>query len=212
MAFILADLNKEVDNGTVTHRGPHHDDGGATLDSDPSNTSIATFTGRGFDLCAPETWKTSFHMDDIAHALGTLSRFNGHVHFYSVAEHALRVSEYLRATGHDDMTQLLGLHHDDTEAYIGDIPRPQKKLMTVWDMPFEEYEHYMAVTHLFPWLDIEYTDERWAEVKKADYAVYLKERSERPKPATQSHAMVPGVATEMFLLRDERLRQDLTGE
>jgi hypothetical protein len=209
MAFIVADINKEVTNGTVTHRGPHHHNGGSDLDDNGPATAISTWTGRAFDLVDISSWDESFWLEDIAQSLSTTARFGGHVKFYSVAEHSLRVCEWLRQAGHDTMTQLLGLHHDDTEAYVGDIPRPQKRLMKINDTDFSEYEHYMAVFHLFPWLGLEYTEERWAEVKKADYAVYLMERSERPQPATQSHAMVPGVACEMFLLRNERLMQDL---
>ena len=210
MAFVIDDLkSKGGGNGSVSRKGKHAMDGGADLDENGPYTAIATWTGKAFDLVDITSWEASFDLADIAQALSTISRFGGHTKFYSVAEHALRVSEYLRTTGEDDMTQLLGLHHDDTEAYMGDIPRPQKKLMKINDIDFEDYEHYMATFHLFPWLGIDYDEQRWATVKNADYKVYLMERDERPQPATTNHAMVPGVACELFLLRHLQLVADL---
>lgn len=60
---------------------------------------------------------------DIAHALGMLCRYNGHVsRFYSVAEHCVLMSE---AVSPDNA--LWALLHDATEAYVGDMIRPLKR-------------------------------------------------------------------------------------
>lgn len=198
--------------GSLTLTGPYAADGGKALDDNGPYTAIATHSGRAFDLAAPDTWADSIWLDDIAQSLSCITRYGGHTQFYSVAEHALRVSGWLFQNGYDDATQMLGLHRDDTEAYVGDIPRPQKKLMTIDGVPFDEYEHTLAEHHLFPALGVEYSDEMWAAVKKADFAVYEMERSERPTPAMEhKRAMVPGVAKEYWLLRHERLVQDLNG-
>jgi len=70
-----------------------------------------TFTGREVDpfnlrLCDVE-------LETIAHALANTCRFNGHTpRFYSVAEHAVRVSYFAWMVGGPRLA-LLALHHDD---------------------------------------------------------------------------------------------------
>ncbi len=67
------------------------------------------------------------NITDIAHALSNLCRFAGHVNqFYSVASHSIAVANILRRAGHDERTQLYGLLHDASEAYLVDIPSPFK--------------------------------------------------------------------------------------
>jgi 5'-deoxynucleotidase YfbR-like HD superfamily hydrolase len=86
---------------------------------DPSSW-ILTFMGEQFYPLAPAVER--IHIEDIAHALGHLCRFNGHVRsYYSVAEHSLRVSHAVPAEA-----ALWGLLHDAAEAYLGDVVRPLK--------------------------------------------------------------------------------------
>lgn len=79
------------------------------------------------------------HIEDIAAALAKLCRFGGHCReFYSVAEHSVRVSEYLQwlhanTSGALEPRRLLCLHgllHDASEAYLVDLPRPIKRNAT----------------------------------------------------------------------------------
>jgi len=94
----------------------------------PTSFEVETFTGRYVDtnLPDPETIK----LEDIAHALSQICRYGGHCSkFYSVAEHAVAVSKRLERRGCGAVLQLAGLHHDDAEAYLGDIPRPLKGLL-----------------------------------------------------------------------------------
>lgn len=86
-----------------------------------------TRSGKAFNLLDPDPRMVD--LEDIAHALGKITRFNGHcAHFYSVAEHSVLGARYL-ATGYGRATQRAFLMHDAAEAYIGDICRPLKKLL-----------------------------------------------------------------------------------
>jgi uncharacterized protein len=89
-------------------------------DSKRTSAWIQTYTGKQFwPLDAkPE----EVHIEDIAHALSMLCRFNGHLErFYSVAEHSVYVSQIV-----SEENQLWGLLHDSAEAYLSDIPSPVK--------------------------------------------------------------------------------------
>lgn len=64
---------------------------------------------------------------DVAWKLAQTNRYGGStIYPYSVATHAVFVAERLRRMGHSRKVQLLGLHHDDPEAFLGDIPKPWK--------------------------------------------------------------------------------------
>lgn len=80
-------------------------------------------------------------VEDIAHKLAQINRYGGSTsHPYSVAQHAVFVAERLKRQGFPRMTQLLGLHHDDPEFVLMDIPRPVKELFG---------EPYKALTRRF---------------------------------------------------------------
>lgn len=90
--------------------------------------AIETFGGAFVDTHRPDP--SSISLEDIAHALAQTCRFGGHCQrFYSVAEHAVFVSRRLERQTRDMAVVLAGLHHDDAEAYLGDIPRPMKPLL-----------------------------------------------------------------------------------
>jgi uncharacterized protein len=89
--------------------------------------TIETLSGQAFNVTDPDP--TTFDINDIATALSHICRYNGHVpFFYSVAEHSVRVADWLRDNGHDRTVQLTGLLHDASEAYVGDMVRPLKRL------------------------------------------------------------------------------------
>jgi hypothetical protein len=88
---------------------------------------IETSSGRTFD---PFSYNPDFAIEDIAHALSNISRWNGHCrHFYSVAQHSILVSQIMDSYGWDPLE---GLLHDGTEAYLCDIPSPFKQLFPDW--------------------------------------------------------------------------------
>ena len=86
---------------------------------------MQTATGRKFWPLDPRP--EDVDIEDIAHALSNVCRFGGHCReFYSVAEHSVRVSDYVGALGGAPWHRLAGLLHDATEAYLGDMIRPLK--------------------------------------------------------------------------------------
>jgi hypothetical protein len=95
-------------------------------------------------------------IEDIAHALSLVNRFNGHTHFpISVAQHSTFVS-YL-CEGHSPIIALQGLLHDASEAYIGDViswikkdatmahyrlleQEVQNRIYNLYEVPLEQFE------------------------------------------------------------------------
>lgn len=86
-------------------------------------STIRTWTGRYFDVANPRA--EDICIDDIAHALSLICRYNGHIdEFYSVAQHSILVASILPRE-----LQLCGLLHDASEAYFADVVRPAKRLL-----------------------------------------------------------------------------------
>lgn len=81
---------------------------------------IQTFSGGRIWPLDPRP--EEINIQDIAHALGNLCRFGGHVReFYSVAQHSVLISHIV-----PEELALAGLLHDASEAYLIDVPRPIK--------------------------------------------------------------------------------------
>lgn len=96
---------------------------------------ISTYSGAEFYV--QECNIEDIPIEDIAHALSLNCRFNGHVKkFYSVAEHSVLVSHLV-----SPKNALWGLMHDVTEAFVPDVPRPFKELIT----GFNEFEQSLSV-------------------------------------------------------------------
>lgn len=94
-------------------------------------SSILTFTGKHFDPTNPE--ENLINLSDIGHALSLICRGNGHVkYFYSVAQHSIACCQEAQARGYSDRVQLACLLHDASEAYLSDVTRPVKKLLTAY--------------------------------------------------------------------------------
>lgn len=106
-------------------------------------------------------------LDDIAHALSHLCRYNGHCpNFYSVAEHSSMVAEVIFEHKKDPKLAMCGLLHDASEAYIGDMVRPLKRSFP----EFKEMEE-KVMTRIIKAFDLYQTfisEEAQYWVKKAD--------------------------------------------
>jgi hypothetical protein len=89
---------------------------------------METFRGNQFFFKKPFDYQ--FSDVEISHSLSMQCRYGGHTQrFYSVAEHCCLISDWLLMRGLNPWIAYTGLHHDDAEAYIGDIPRPLKHML-----------------------------------------------------------------------------------
>lgn len=128
----------------------------------PGKYHIELNSGAYLDLAKPSPVMT---LDDVAHGLSHVCRFAGQTNrFYSVAEHACIVADKLRHEGRTPRVIFGGLHHDDTEAFLGDVTRPLKLLLR----DYADLEATMAMVIAealqLPFL----SDEEEALVKAAD--------------------------------------------
>jgi hypothetical protein len=92
---------------------------------------IMTASGRQFWPLTPRL--DDIVIEDIAHHLAALPRFNGATRRpYSVAQHSVLVSRRMEILASDARhwatVGLYGLLHDGSEAYLLDVPRPLKHL------------------------------------------------------------------------------------
>ena len=139
---------------------------------------IQAYSGRVFPLEPFDI--NAIHIEDIAHALSMLCRFNGHCRkFYSVAEHSVHVSHEIAPR-----LALLGLMHDAAEAYLGDVPTPMKNRLPAFS---EAEDHLMElVSHTFGFdLPSSGSDDK-LELKRADMQLLADEKEmltrQEPKP------------------------------
>lgn len=92
-------------------------------------TSIETYSGHYLDYFNPQA--DQIEIGDIARGLAHTCRYAGQTTvYYSVAEHAVRVRDWIVAAclgvpGPPEV-RLAALHHDSHEAYLGDWPSPLK--------------------------------------------------------------------------------------
>lgn len=178
--------------------------------SQHSRASIETYLGVEFFPLAPryeDIW-----VDDVAHHLATVNRYNGAAIVpYSVAQHSVVVSEWVERCArkgipeplrlnpdhaeHDAVTLAKwGLLHDASEAYIPDLASPVKRmLLHFWD-PIET-QLLVAVAQRFdlPWPIPDM-------VRHADKAVFKSERDSgvtRPVDWWQLHPDHPDAGVDI---------------
>lgn len=90
------------------------------------NGIINTYNGLLIDLLNPTV--DMINIDDIARGLAYKGHFGGMTPFYfSIAQHSTLVHELMLCKFmHNKQMLLLGLLHDASEAYIGDMVKPLK--------------------------------------------------------------------------------------
>jgi hypothetical protein len=122
---------------------------------------IQTVSGAKFYLLEPE--RNEYRIEDIAYALANKPRFASHCRpIVTVAQHSILMAE----TCEDKATALM---HDAAEAYLGDMPRPLKRLLPL----FKELEnkHLAQMAKVFGFTfplppEIKVADNRWLETER----------------------------------------------
>jgi uncharacterized protein len=133
---------------------------------------IQTFTNKKFHILDPRSEEIDLY--DLAHALALQCRFTGHTrHHYSIAQHVVLASHVVHPG-----FELETLHHDDSEAYIGDMSRPFKHFTSAGTV-YREVE-----TAVQDACDIKFgihSGQMSPEVKWADNAMLYSEKAQLMK-------------------------------
>lgn len=147
----------------------------------PKDVWILTRSGKAFNPLRPDP--ALICIQDIAHALSHMCRFNGHCSdFYSVAEHSVRMSYIVPPD-----QALVALMHDATEAYIADICRPVKPHLDNYaDI---ESRLWSAIRKRF-FLPLDLPD----DIKHADLVMLATERRDLMPPHYAEWPCLEGVA------------------
>jgi hypothetical protein len=117
-------------------------------------TWIRTFTGGKVYYFEPH--KSNIEIEDVAHALSLICRFNGAVtSFYSVAQHSVFVCDMIYNDTKDKSLAYTGLMHDASEAFISDVPSPFKSHFAGYKKAEKRMEKWLAARFDF---DFPYND------------------------------------------------------
>lgn len=109
-----------------------------------TNAWLETYTGVPFKILDIDP--RQINIVDIAQALSNQCRYNGHTReFFSVAEHCVHMTRYVRRMGGTPIEQLTTLLHDASEPYMGDMIRPLKHQMPLY-RELEEKIHAAVAT------------------------------------------------------------------
>lgn len=191
--------------------------------TEPNSAFIQTVNGNEF---YPETGKVStIDEDDIAHSLSNLCRYNGHSRkFYSVAEHAVLVSRIIREMWPDDVeARWAGLHHDDTEAYVGDVTTPLKVLLPKFMGIEDRISRDIAVEFRVKWsartTERVRTADRIALATEArllfaDVSRWrtIKDIESRAELLCPGFPLAPGMAKSVYTIESGRIKREIADE
>lgn len=123
---------------------------------------VGLYSGRVFHPFDPRPEEV--HLQDIAHGLARIGRFNGQTRqFYSVAQHSFFVSRLVPAE-----LALIGLLHDAAEAYICDLVHPVKVMLAEYQAVEQRIEAVIAERFGLPW---PWPEDVQAAIKAADLAM-----------------------------------------
>lgn len=173
-----------------------------------TKSCITTVSGKYFDLLKPEEYEYDIH--EIASALSNLCRYTGHVNsFYSVAEHSVLVSRLV-----PDSLALCGLLHDSSEAFVGDVSSPLKKLLPEYQKIEDNIQRAISGHYNLPYpfpVEIHEADKKmyWQERQSiADNGIKdrLWHQDRRAARKVEAKGMSPIHAKRMFLQRFNEIK------
>lgn len=159
-------------------------------------------------------------LEVIAHHLSRFNRYGGAIELenYSVAEHATLMAAWVFQEYGDAKLALQALHHDDPEAYCGDIIRPIKRQPEMSAFEGIEFGIWCAIAMA---LDLPLTlDDR---IKDADNRILVNEKLQvmadgglswgidhlEPLHGLVVQGWTPNVAKEKYLEMHARLHAEL---
>jgi uncharacterized protein len=132
-------------------------------------------TGSGIKFYPLEAEVDNFNIEDIAHALSNICRWGGHSHWhFSVAQHSWLMSKLVYKENAFE-----ALMHDATEAYLGDIPTPIKKMFPEYLKMEDELAKKLAKKFNFKYPFPEDVYEWDSNMKILEYSVLLKNKSSK---------------------------------
>jgi len=132
---------------------------------DRAEAEAAIGTRSGQELRPFDPRPQDVTLPDIAHATANVCRASGQSDvFYSVGLHSLYVSRDLQRRGESPRTQLYGLLHDASEAYVADVPGPLKRHLPNYRRAEERVQSAIWAAFDLP----EPSETAWAAVKRAD--------------------------------------------
>lgn len=132
-------------------------------------------SGISMDLLDPKS--EDIDINDIVLGLSNSPRYTGQTDpTVNVAQHSVYTSQLVENEGYGAEIQMYALLHDAGEAYIGDIPRPVRKLMNSTEgTQFDRIENRILDT-LWDSIELEEpSEEEWSVVMAADDKVLLYE-------------------------------------
>ena len=191
-----------------------------------------TYTGKQLWVLDPRP--EDICIEDVAHSLSMLCRFNGHCQeFYSVAQHSVFVSQVMLPGEYGNWipaeARLEALLHDAAEAYVGDMIRPLKLSLGPEFKRAEERVAAAARVALMPRMHepppnlveaIKHADMVALATEKRDmvaagvgtWKIYYEKDGKRMNAEPASEALCswsPVLAKERFLARYHQLRVDV---
>jgi len=128
------------------------------------------YSQNGLDIMDPKV--EDILLEDIAHSLSHLCRFNGHCReFYSVGDHSLHVASELPSE-----LKIYGLLHDAAEAYMGDIIAPLKQEESLSNLNYIELKLLDVIFEKFGLMKLYELGDHWNTVMKVDAKMLMTER------------------------------------
>lgn len=171
-----------------------------------TKSCISIGNGDFFDFLSPEDH--GYDIKLIAHALSNICRYNGHSkRFYSVAEHSVLVSQCVPTS-----LQLCALLHDASEAYVGDMTSPLKRLIPEFGVIEDRIQACIAKVYGLPYPfpnEIHIADKRvykaeLPQITRSKDAMWYPELEPAPVKVI---GLTPAKAEQLFLNRYNELTQ-----